>query len=303
MLLGLLLTYGIQPGPTIITDHLDLMYLIVWSFAIASVLGAALCFGGTRYLARLTTVPFAVLGPGLVVIMLLGAFQESGQLGDLWVMIALGVFGWLLKATDYPRAPFLIGFVLAVPLERYYFLTVNVYDGASWLLRPWVLVFLLILIAPAVLAGHPPDPCPPPHRCRRHRAGSAAVRRRGTAHQHGLVAGHRARHARRLHRRLVRLRGLHARGPARAQTAVHRRHRRGPRPGRPRTEGAANGTDPRRGSARRGHASRRRRRARGDPHRTAGRGTHLAGRRRRGGTADRDTSRVRPHRRSGCSPG
>jgi putative tricarboxylic transport membrane protein len=152
MLLGLLLTYGIQPGPTIITDHLDLMYLIVWSFAIASVLGAALCFGGTRYLARLTTVPFAVLGPGLVVIMLLGAFQESGQLGDLWVMIALGVFGWLLKATDYPRAPFLIGFVLAVPLERYYFLTVNVYDGASWLLRPWVLVFLLILIAPAVLA-------------------------------------------------------------------------------------------------------------------------------------------------------
>jgi len=153
MLLGLLLTYGIQPGPTIITDHLDLMYLIVWSFAIASVLGAALCFAGTQYLARLTTVPFAVLGPGLVVIMLLGAFQESGQLGDLWVMIALGLFGWLLKATDFPRAPFLIGFVLAVPLERYYFLTVNVYDGASWLLRPWVLVFLAILVAPVVLAG------------------------------------------------------------------------------------------------------------------------------------------------------
>jgi TctA family transporter len=153
MLLGLLLTYGIQPGPTIITDHLDLMYLIVWSFAIASVLGAALCFGGTRFLARLTTVPFAVLGPGLVVVMLLGAFQESGQIGDLWVMIALGVFGWLLKATDYPRAPFLIGFVLAVPLERYYFLTDSVYDGASWLLRPWVLVFLVILIAPLVLAG------------------------------------------------------------------------------------------------------------------------------------------------------
>jgi hypothetical protein len=129
------------------------MYLIVWSFAIASVLGAALCFGGTRFLARLTTVPFAVLGPGLVVVMLLGAYQESGQLGDLWVMIALGVFGWLLKATDYPRAPFLIGFVLAVPLERYYFLTVNVYEGASWLLRPWVLVFLLILVAPVVLAG------------------------------------------------------------------------------------------------------------------------------------------------------
>ena len=36
MLLGMLLTYGIQPGPAIVTDHLDLMYLIVWAFAIAS---------------------------------------------------------------------------------------------------------------------------------------------------------------------------------------------------------------------------------------------------------------------------
>jgi putative tricarboxylic transport membrane protein len=157
MLLGMLLTYGVQPGPSIVTDHLDLMYLIVWSFAIASVLGALLCFACTRGLARITRVPFAVLGPGLVVVMLLGAFQESGQLGDLWVMIALGALGWLLKETGFPRAPFLIGFVLAVPLERYYFLTDSVYqssvqDGAGWLLRPWVLVFLAVLAVPAVLA-------------------------------------------------------------------------------------------------------------------------------------------------------
>ena len=86
MLLGMLLTYGIQPGPAIISDHLDLMYLIVWSFAIASVLGALFCFFSTPGLAKITKVPFAVLGPGLVVIMLLGAFQESGQIGDLWIM-------------------------------------------------------------------------------------------------------------------------------------------------------------------------------------------------------------------------
>ncbi|TDO30236.1 TctA family transporter [Kribbella sp. VKM Ac-2527] len=151
MLMGMLLTYGVQPGPSIVTDHLDLLYLIVWSFAIASVLGALLCFLSTRGLARISLVPFAVLGPGLVVVMLLGAFQEGGQLGDLWVMLALGVFGWLLKSTGFPRAPFLIGFVLAVPLERYYFLTDTLNDGFGWLLRPWVLVFLAVLLAPAVL--------------------------------------------------------------------------------------------------------------------------------------------------------
>jgi len=153
MLLGMLLTYGIQPGPAIISDHLDLMYLIVWSFAIASVLGAMFCFAGTRGLASITKVPFAILGPGLVVVMLLGAFQEGGQLGDLWVMLALGVFGWLLKETGFPRAPFLIGFVLAIPMERYYFLTANVYSGLSWMLRPWVLVFLAVLVVPAIVTG------------------------------------------------------------------------------------------------------------------------------------------------------
>jgi putative tricarboxylic transport membrane protein len=150
MLLGMLLTYGIQPGPAIVTEHLDLMYLIVWAFAIASVVGAFLCFLATGTLAKLTRVPFAVLGPGLLVIMLLGAFQEGGQIGDLWVMVLLGVIGFFLKATGTPRAPFIIGFVLAIPMERYYYLTANLYDGASWMLRPGVLVFAAVLVVPVL---------------------------------------------------------------------------------------------------------------------------------------------------------
>lgn len=152
MLLGMLLTYGIQPGPSIVTEHLDLMYLIIWCFAIASVVGAFLCFLATPGLAKLTKVPFAVLGPGLLVIMLLGAFQEGGQIGDLWIMVALGVVGWIMKATDIPRAPFLIGFVLAIPMERYYYLTDSLYGGFGWLTRPGVLVFLAVLVGPALWA-------------------------------------------------------------------------------------------------------------------------------------------------------
>ncbi|WP_107774975.1 tripartite tricarboxylate transporter permease [Nocardioides sediminis] len=152
MLLGMLLTYGIQPGPAIVTEHLDLMYLIIWAFAIASVVGAFLCFMATPSLAKLTKVPFAVLGPGLLVVMLLGAYQEGGQLGDLWVMVVLGVVGFFLKATGMPRAPFLIGFVLAIPMERYYYLTTSLYDGAGWMARPGVLVFAALLVGPLLWA-------------------------------------------------------------------------------------------------------------------------------------------------------
>jgi len=148
MLLGMLLTYGIQPGPAIVTEHLDLMYVIIWCFAIASVAGAFLCFLATPTLARLTKVPFAILGPGLLVVMLLGAYQEGGQLGDLWVMVVLGVIGFFLKATGVPRAPFLIGFVLAIPMERYYYLTTSLYDSSAWMARPGVLAFAAVLVVP-----------------------------------------------------------------------------------------------------------------------------------------------------------
>ena len=148
MLLGMLLTYGIQPGPSIINEHLDLLYMIIWAFAIASVLGALFCFLTVRPLSSLTKVPFAILAAGLVVIMLLGSFQEGGQIGDLWVMLLLGVAGWVLKATDFPRAPFLIGFVLAIPMERYYFLTDSLYEGFEWMLRPGTMVFIAVLVLP-----------------------------------------------------------------------------------------------------------------------------------------------------------
>jgi len=79
-------------------------------------------------------------------------------------MLLLGVAGWVLKSIDMPRAPFLIGFVLAIPMERYYFLTESLYEGFEWMLRPGTLVFIAILAAPILWAGiralrhrfHPP---------------------------------------------------------------------------------------------------------------------------------------------------
>ncbi len=146
MLLGALLTYGIQPGPRIVTDHLDLLYTIIWSFALANILGAALCFLISPTLAKLTFVPFGFLAPALIVLMFLGAYGEAEQMGDLAVLLVLGALGWVMKQAGYPRAPLLIGYVLSQPIERYYFLTVNLYGTTSWLMRPWVIVFILILV-------------------------------------------------------------------------------------------------------------------------------------------------------------
>jgi hypothetical protein len=152
LLLGALLTLGIEPGPKIMTDHLDLVYVIVWSFAIASVLGSLICFVIAKPLSKLSFIRFPLLAAGLIPILFIAGFQGAKQLQIIPVMLILGIVGWLMKVFNFPRAPFLIGFVLSIPLERYYYLTDNLYDFSEWALRPGVLAMAAILLLPLVLA-------------------------------------------------------------------------------------------------------------------------------------------------------
>lgn len=152
LLLGALLAFNIQPGPQIITKDLDIVYTIIWSFALASVLGAAACFLLSRPLAKLSFVRFPVLAGGLIVVLFTAGFQESEQIALLQVMLLLGALGWVMKVCGVPRAPFLIGFVLSLPMERYYFLTANLYEFDQWIVRPWVLVLAAVLVVPTVFS-------------------------------------------------------------------------------------------------------------------------------------------------------
>lgn len=151
LLLGVLLIFGVQPGPGLIRDDLDLVYLIVWSFALASVAGAVLAFAMARPLARLSYVPFPLLAAALIPLLFMSGFQEPLNLNVFYAMLLLGIVGWICKVTNIPRAPFLIAYVLAIPLERYYFLTVNAFTPVEWLTRPFVLVVIAVLLFSIVI--------------------------------------------------------------------------------------------------------------------------------------------------------
>jgi putative tricarboxylic transport membrane protein len=146
ILLAALFFYGIQPGPRMVQENLDLIFTIIWSFAFANAIGAALCFFLSPALARLTWVPIAQMAPPIVVTIFFGAFQSSQHFGDLFALLGLGFGGWLMKQLGWPRAPLLVGFVLTKPTEQYLWLSISRYDFA-WLLRPGVIVMELMLLA------------------------------------------------------------------------------------------------------------------------------------------------------------
>jgi TctA family transporter len=149
--LGGLLALGFVPGPRLVSDEPVLLYSMVWSVAIASVVGGALCFLLAPMIARLTRVRFVWIGVPLLLVISLGALRTSGTVGDLLVLVAIGLVGWAMRQANWPRAPVLVGFVLAGPMEQYFWLAVQLH-GWTWLLRPGVIAIALLLLVPVVLS-------------------------------------------------------------------------------------------------------------------------------------------------------
>lgn len=148
--LGALFSFGYYPGPRMVTENPDLLFFIVWSVALASIVGAIVCFLITPMISKLTRIPFAIIAAPLLLVMVLGAYQATNTMGDIFMLLCLGVVGWLMKHAQWPRAPVLVGFVLAGPMEQYFWLS-NQLHGWSWLLRPGVLIIASIIIIPMLV--------------------------------------------------------------------------------------------------------------------------------------------------------
>jgi putative tricarboxylic transport membrane protein len=62
--------------------------------------------------ARLLTIPQQYLTPLIAVLAFIGVYSVVGNPFDLYMIIAFGVFGWILRKLDFSLAPIILGFVL-----------------------------------------------------------------------------------------------------------------------------------------------------------------------------------------------
>ena len=144
--LGGMVLLGIEAGPAMVSTNLDLTYTIIWSLALANVIGAGSCIFLARPISRLTAIPFNLLAPFMIMVVSFAAFQATRQFMDLIALLGIGMLGIALKRFGWSRPAFLIGFVLAPQAEGYLNLAVQFY---SWNMftRPGVLIILGITVA------------------------------------------------------------------------------------------------------------------------------------------------------------
>ena len=145
ILLGAFLMHGLVPGPDMLTKNLAITYSMVWSIAIANVLGSGLCFIFSSQFAKLASLRYSLILPVVLCMVYIGAFEGKRQWGDLYSLLFFGVFAWGMKHFKWPRPPLVLGFILGSILERYMFISIQRY-GVSWMWRPLVVVMFVMAL-------------------------------------------------------------------------------------------------------------------------------------------------------------
>ncbi|MFN4099748.1 MAG: tripartite tricarboxylate transporter permease [Pararhodobacter sp.] len=139
--LGGMVLLGIQPGPSMVGSNLNITYTIVWSLALANVLGAGLCILLAVPISRLTLIPFKLLAPFMIAVICFAAFQATRTIDDLLALLAMGVLGIYMRRFGWPRPALLIGFVLSTQAETYLYQAVQFY-GWEFLTRTGVMIII-----------------------------------------------------------------------------------------------------------------------------------------------------------------
>lgn len=150
--LGGLILLGVEPGIGMMERHLDLTFVIIWSLALANVLGTAACLVLAKPISRLTLVPFAMLAPFMIVIIYFAAYQATRSWFDLIALFVLGVLGVYMKRFGWSPPAFLIGFVLSMRLDAAVYQSIQVY-GMSFLERGGVQIMLALIAVSLFLAA------------------------------------------------------------------------------------------------------------------------------------------------------
>jgi putative tricarboxylic transport membrane protein len=154
IILGGLLIHGIQPGPMLFVEKPTVVANIYWLFLFAYVIVTIMQLTGVRLFVHALRVPPHMLAVGILVMCAVGSFAIRNTLFDVFVMMLVGLGGYLLLRARIPVAPVLLGLVLGPTLERETRTALIMSEGHLDIFYRSVPALVFFGLAALVIAGH-----------------------------------------------------------------------------------------------------------------------------------------------------
>ncbi|NOU05991.1 MAG: tripartite tricarboxylate transporter permease [Hyphomicrobiaceae bacterium] len=117
VMLGGLMIWGLNPGPMLFVERPDFVWGLIASMYLGNVVAVVLVLATIPLFASILRIPFAVIGPAIVVVCFIGAYTIAGRPFDLWLALLFGFLGYAFKKLDYPIAPLVLAMVIGDKAE------------------------------------------------------------------------------------------------------------------------------------------------------------------------------------------
>jgi putative tricarboxylic transport membrane protein len=118
VLLGALMLYNITPGPMMFTERPEVAGGLIASLYIGNIVLLMLNLPLAGVFARVLTIPRWVLVPAIAILAFVGVYQLHSDLFAIYLMLVIGVFGYLLRKLGFSLAPVILGYVLGGLMEQ-----------------------------------------------------------------------------------------------------------------------------------------------------------------------------------------
>lgn len=118
VLLALLMTLNITPGPTLFTEKPDVVWGLIASLLIANVVLLLMNVPMVKVFVKILMVPPWILLPGVTMVSFVGIYSLSGSYFDLLLMVGFGALGYVLRKLDIPTVPVILGILLGGNMEN-----------------------------------------------------------------------------------------------------------------------------------------------------------------------------------------
>lgn len=118
IILGTLLINGLTPGPMLFQTQGAFVWTIIGSMIIANTMLVVLNLPLVGAWARVSRIPYSILGPVVLAVCLLGAYAPRNTMFDVWVAIGFGAVGYFMRRFNMPLAPLILGFLLGPMFEQ-----------------------------------------------------------------------------------------------------------------------------------------------------------------------------------------
>lgn len=153
VLLGAFIIHGVTPGPALLEENLQLLFIIVFALGLSNITTSAFGLAFTEQIAKITRISTATMAPVILFIALLGTFVIRSNFGDVAIAAVFGLFGFWMMKFDISRVSIIIAMVLGPLAENNLHRAIQISHGDYSILfsRPQSILLIIALVVVLLL--------------------------------------------------------------------------------------------------------------------------------------------------------